>query len=154
LGRALQTATIIAKQIKLEIQIDSRLRERNLGLFQGLNNEELKAGFPLEYANFQTGNPDYMIPEGESYRQMTDRISRCFAEIALRHTGQNIIVITHGGVLGCLFRWVLEIPLGSKRHFSLPNAALNLFTVTDHHWRLESWADIHHLPDSIAADYL
>src|SRR5205809_708167 len=49
LGRAVQTAEMIAAVTGHEIVTDARLRERNLGVFQGLNGDEIKEKFPEEY---------------------------------------------------------------------------------------------------------
>ncbi|NLE01703.1 MAG: histidine phosphatase family protein [Fibrobacter sp.] len=42
LGRASQTADIIAKDLNLPLNTDNRLRERNLGILQGMTIEEFK----------------------------------------------------------------------------------------------------------------
>src|SRR5439155_26438920 len=49
LGRAVQTAEMIAAVTGQEIVTDARLRERNRGVFQGLNGDEIKEKFPEEY---------------------------------------------------------------------------------------------------------
>src|SRR5262245_29104209 len=48
LGRAVQTAQMIAAATGHEIITDPRLRERHLGIFQGLKGDELREKFPGE----------------------------------------------------------------------------------------------------------
>ena len=46
LGRAVQTAQLIAAATGHTIVTDPRLRERHLGIFQGLNGDELREKYP------------------------------------------------------------------------------------------------------------
>ena len=129
LGRALQTARIIADQTGHEIILDERLRERHLGIFQGLTTAEMEAKYPEERHLYRTAGPDYVIPGGESARQRFERSTLCLREIALNHPGETAVVVTHGGVLNGLLRYTLDIPLGAPRRFRIWNAT-SLATVT------------------------
>ncbi|NIT32420.1 MAG: histidine phosphatase family protein, partial [Armatimonadetes bacterium] len=73
--------------------------------------------YPEEYQLHRTRGPDYVIPEGESARQMVERNMRCLEELAQKHPGQRITVVTHGGVLSGLFRHTFSIPLDAPRRF-------------------------------------
>src|SRR4030065_38117 len=79
LGRALQTASAIAMRSGHEIVVEPRLRERRMGLFQGLTAAEVQARYPDEYARFSTRDPDYVLPGGESVRQLFRRSVACFS---------------------------------------------------------------------------
>src|SRR5918997_6667336 len=68
LGRAMHTARLIAAVTGHEIITDARLRERHLGLFQGLSGDEIKQKYPEEYHLHRTLSPEYVIPGGESVR--------------------------------------------------------------------------------------
>ena len=73
LGRAVHTARIIAASTGHEIVTDARLRERHLGIFQGLDGDQIRAKYPEEHRLHRTVGPDYVIPEGESVRQQVAR---------------------------------------------------------------------------------
>jgi probable phosphoglycerate mutase len=47
LGRAVQTAEAIASRCGRDIRLDAGLRERNMGIFQGLTLEEMRRGWSL-----------------------------------------------------------------------------------------------------------
>ncbi len=145
LGRAFKTAKIIANHSNLQITVDSRLRERNLGISQGLTIQEFKLKYPEEYRNFVSRDIDYIIPEGESIRQRFERSIACAVELAFQHTGQRILLVTHGGILDSLFRKSLNLPLTEERTFSLYNASINEFSISNNSWKLDSWGNIHHL---------
>ena len=145
LGRAMQTAEIIAEGTGLETIPEPRLRERNLGIMQGMTSAEFGAKHPDEHAAFGSGDSDYCVPDGESARQRHQRTVGCVEEIASRHGGQRVLIVTHGGVLNGLFRRAVGLGLAAPRRYSLLNASISTFTVANGHWKLERWGDTHHL---------
>jgi broad specificity phosphatase PhoE len=50
LGRGIQTAEIIASKCQKQVQLDAGLRERHMGIFQGLTLAEMRERFPKERA--------------------------------------------------------------------------------------------------------
>src|SRR5919109_944904 len=119
LGRAVQTAQEIANLTAHDIIIDARLRERHLGIFQGLSGEEIKARHPEEYKLHRTLGPDYVIPGGESMKQQVARNIVYLNEIGQKHLGETIVVVT--------------------------NAGLNVFAYEEGNWFLLTWGDVSHL---------
>ena len=145
LGRAMQTAEIIGERLALDILTDTRLRERNLGIMQGLTMGEFEKKYPGEYAQFRGGDPDYVIPDGESVRQRYERNIACAEELARRHINQRLLIVAHGGILNSFFRRATDQDIASPRRFSLFNASINAFAITDGQWRLDRWGDTNHL---------
>ena len=152
LGRAVQTARMISRTTGHAIVTDVRLRERHLGIFQGLDAEEIKERYPEEYRLHRTLGPDYVIPGGESMHQQVARNVACLNEVAEKHAGETIAVVSHGGVLSGLFRHIFSIPFQAPRRFEFVNASLNLFTYEEGHWMLRTWGDVSHLAPGVASD--
>jgi probable phosphoglycerate mutase len=148
LGRAVQTAEKIAKATGHSIITDPRLRERHLGIFQGLSGDEIRERFPNEYKLHRSVGPTYVIPGGESVEQQVERNIVYLTEIGRKHVGETIVVVTHGGVLSGLFRHTFSIPFTAPRRFEFTNAGLNVFFYEDGNWFLQTWGDVSHLaPD-------
>jgi 2,3-bisphosphoglycerate-dependent phosphoglycerate mutase len=145
LGRALQTASAIAMRTGHEIVVEPRLRERRMGIFQGLTPAEVEARYPKEYARFRARDPDYVIPDGESTRQLFERSVACFNGLAERYCGLTLAAVTHGGVLAMLYRHVRAMSLEAPRNFSLHNTGINRFRHRPGAWQLESWGETGHL---------
>jgi len=82
LRRALQTAQPIVKRSDKVPSVTPRLRERNLGIFQGLTSEECQHKYPQEYRRFHRREVDHVMPGGESVRQLNARVSEFFDELA------------------------------------------------------------------------
>jgi probable phosphoglycerate mutase len=152
LGRVLQTAQPIADRSGKRPVTTERLRERNLGVFQGFTGEECKRDRPQDYARFHARDPDHVVPGGESIRQVYQRVSAFFDEIAAAHVGERLVVVTHGGVLDALYRHATGMPLERVRDFPIYNASLNWLAWRDGHWTVERWGDISHLTRDAALD--
>jgi len=143
--RAHHTARIIAVATGHDIVLDERLRERHYGVFQGHLHAEIEALYPDIMEKYRSWDPDYAVPGGESTREVYRRVVACTEEIAGRHPGETVVIVTHGGALGVLFRHVLGIPFDQPRRFWVRNASLNVFNFEQGKWALESWGDVNHL---------
>lgn len=152
LGRASTTADIIGKKLRLSVMTDARLRERHLGSLQGLTKLEWQQQYPDEWTAFDSGDPDYCFPGGESAQQRYDRTVGGVQNLAKQHQCNSILVVAHGGVLNGMFHKVTGIPLSRARCFSLFNATINSFTVYDGTWRLDSWGETIHLKGMVTLD--
>ena len=152
LGRAVQTAMAIADLTGHEIVTDARLRERHLGIFQGLNGNEILEQYPEERRMLRTMGPDYIIPGGESMRQQVERNVSYLNDLAHKHVGETIVVVTHGGVVSGFFRHTLAIPLDAPRRFEFVNAGLNVFVYEQENWMLLTWGDVSHLAPGAASE--
>jgi 2,3-bisphosphoglycerate-dependent phosphoglycerate mutase len=148
-GRARQTATPIAAAAGVDVLYHATLRERNYGAFEGRTYREIETESPEAYAKFRSRDPDYAPPGGESGAQFRDRVVAALERVAAMAEGRLAAVITHGGVLGIVYRYVTGMPLDSKRHYSLHNASVNRIVCSGGRWSLEAWGDVAHLPESI-----
>ncbi len=152
LGRARQTAQPLADRGGKRPSLCTELRERHLGVFQGLTGPECEARFPEDYRRFHERDPDHVVPHGESIRQLYLRVSDFFRLLAVRHEGQVVVIVTHGGVLDAAHRFARSIPLGQPRDFPLYNASINHLACEDGAWSVVRWGDITHLTRDAALD--
>ena len=118
LQRASLTAEIIAEIIGIgPVLIDPRLRETDVGQWQGLTHAEVEAGWPGYLA-------DHRRPEGfEPYDTAAARLMDAFRDIAAAHVGGEVLVISHGGVIRSVRR-LLGCDMGR-----LPNLGASWFYV-------------------------
>ncbi len=147
LGRARETAAPIARRSGLPVAEDPRLRERCLGIFEGRTGEEASEAYPAEWRRFQSRDPDFVIPGGESASGTAERVREFLTEAAESHPGATIVAVTHGGALDGIFRFVVGLPLGAPRRFRIPNAALNVVALAEGLWRLETWGIVDGEPE-------
>ena len=152
LERALHTSRLVGGPSCWQARSMPALRERDLGVLEGLTTDEMKETQPDVYQSFMEGGPDYQPPGGESFRQFFDRCSRAIDSLANEHSGQKVVAVTHGGVLGAVFRKVLKISLEAERNFLLLNCSINRIQKSQTNWNLVSWGDIAHLQDLDSLD--
>jgi len=145
LKRAWTTALAIGRALGLEPQSVPEMRERRYGAFEGLTYDEAKLKHPDGYAAFEGRNAEYNFENGESLKEMFARVTGKLKEIAAAHTGQNVVVVLHGGVLDIINRFVRGNSLETPRDFLIPNAGLNWIATVDGVWRIETWGETEHL---------
>ncbi|PKO81215.1 MAG: histidine phosphatase family protein [Betaproteobacteria bacterium HGW-Betaproteobacteria-13] len=132
------------------VSTHSGLRERHYGHFQGLTYDEAQSRFPDDYARFLSRDASFAFSEGgESLTAFASRIANALLEIVERHPGEQILIVTHGGVLDIIHRLSTGKSLDSPRDFTIPNAALNWITHDDGQWQLISWGDQSHLGSAL-----
>lgn len=143
--RARQTAQPLVAALGVALQLESGLRERNFGCCEGRTVDEIEAGDAVIAQGFCSRQPDYVLPGGESLLQHLARIEASFSRMARRHPGQDVLVVTHGGVLDLIYRRAHGVPLEKARDFPLPNASINWLTIDGDCWRIETWGATDHL---------
>jgi probable phosphoglycerate mutase len=146
LGRTQATAAPIAAELGLAAACDPGLRERCYGILEGMTWAEIEQRHAEAYARLVARDQDYRVPEGESGIQFRDRVFGAFARLAEIHGEARVAVVTHGGVLGIVYRRAHDIPLEMPRTFVVPNAALNRARIEGRRWTIELWAEVEHLP--------
>jgi broad specificity phosphatase PhoE len=150
LGRALQTANYISKSSNKDIIKVKDLRERNMGIFQGLTKEEMAEKYPEEWEAYNSVNKfEFVIPEGESQRQRYERSISALNKLADKHPREDIVLVSHGGILMGLFEHVLGLPPGNGNRFKRRNATYNVFCRENGVWSLDTWGDTSHLSKSL-----
>lgn len=144
LGRAFSTSEYINKFIDVEIIKDERLRERNMGIFAGYDWKYVKKNFPDEYQSTLYGDESYVIPNGESRICFYNKVTsfKSFIEKNYSKSGENILVVTHGGFIKFFLKSVIGIPLETKNTFHVKNCSLVTFNCENNNWALESFGDI------------
>ncbi len=149
LSRASQTAAAVASLHGLPVQCEPGLRERCYGIFEGLLYSDIEASYPGEFAAWQSRDIDAVMPAGEreaeSFRQFYARTMDAVVTVARQHAGQHIAIVAHGGVLECVYRAALDLPLASPRNFPVLNASINRFSYADGKLALKAWGDVAHL---------
>ncbi|KAI9113656.1 hypothetical protein K1719_015583 [Acacia pycnantha] len=105
LKRAYETAQIIATKCGLlEVVIDPDLRERHLGVLQGMSRCEAPKTNPTAFEAMDRGQE---IPGGgESVDQLSERCTSALQRIGMKHLGKRVAVVIHGGVIRALCKRV------------------------------------------------
>jgi probable phosphoglycerate mutase len=152
LGRTRETAAPIAARLGRDVVSDAGLRERCYGELEGLTWAEIERAHPAAYARLVARDADYVVPGGESAAQFRSRVVGAFERLARAHAGASIAVVTHGGVLGVVYRRAKDIPLELPREFAIPNGGVNRVRIERRRWSIDAWAETAHLPEGALDD--
>lgn len=124
LGRAQETAAIIAKFVPLQIEVEPRIAEVSLGAWDGMSHFEIEMEYPGVLAGSTQHDWYFQAPDGESFES-------AFARVAdwLRQAHTPSMAVTHG----LASRLIRGAHLGLSRHdmLQLPVPQDCLFRLTD-----------------------
>ncbi len=130
----------------LEVVLDERLRERDLGLFDGMTGAGIRAGHSEEAERrSRVGKFYYQPPSGESWADVVLRVRSLLADLRHGFTDADVWVFTHQAVI-MSFRYVLEglteqRLLEIDRHEDIPNVSLTVYRHTGEGLELDRFAD-------------
>ncbi len=123
LERAHETAAIIGHALRLPLQIDPALRERNFGTAQGRPLSELDtAASGIE--GDRVVDADVRPPEGESLRDMYRRVAAFMDDAAAAGPDGDVVVVTHGGVIRMAQAYAEGIGVEDMVWGPVPNASV------------------------------
>jgi len=148
--RAHDTARAIAADTGALVVTDTGLRERAFGVFEGLTFSQVEQQWPDAALRWRRRDPTFGPDAGETLAEFYDRALAAACRIAERHAGQSIAIVSHGGVLDCLYRAASRLPLDAPRTWQLGNASINRLLYADVGFTLIGWSDTMHL-DAAAA---
>ena len=151
LRRAHDTALTIAQHSGIaatDLRLESGLRERSFGSFQGLTYDEVGRLHPEDALRWKQRDPHWAPPGGESYTKVYQRVATTLHAIAAQHPGEHIALVSHGGVLDMLYRLATGQALNAARTWELGNCAINRLLYTPQALTLVGWADTQHLDEA------
>ena len=142
--RAKQTAEAITQFSGHELKIDLRLREKNLGVFEGLTSEEARERHPEVFRLFKTAGSKYVIDEGESTQQLQDRALEIVEEIRFKHPEERVLLVTHGGFIRVVMKHSLGLSLETPTRFLIRNTGV-FRLVWEDKWIVSQMGGVSHL---------
>ena len=142
--RAKQTAEAITQFSGHELQFDQRLREKNLGVFEGLTSEEARERHPEVFRLFKTAGSTYVIDKGESTQQLQDRALEIVNEIRIKHPEERVLLVTHGGFIRVVMKHSLGLSLETPTRFLIRNTGV-FRLVWEDKWLVSQMGGVSHL---------
>lgn len=126
LERSVTTAQIIANRLKDPPQITplKGLREFDYGRWAGLIFPEIEEQFPDDLQAWNDNLEDFILPEGESLAQFSERVQSTIQETLKDKDNQSILAVTHGGTIRALLCAALGVPPSHFRRLSIEPTSL------------------------------
>lgn len=153
LRRALLTAMATSKRFGLDPILDSDLREIHFGDIEGLTADEWHERYPeLAAAAVDADNRDFTWPNGEVRGDFYNRVVTVIDRLIAAHAeDENIIIVSHGGVISSFIAHVVAGNPSLWRDYRADNCSITRLSVDDGKANspscLVSFNDISHLGD-------
>lgn len=146
LRRAWETAQAVALPHDAPHHVIAALRERRFGSIEGQVFADFEQQHPEAAFHWRMRTPHWQPPgDGESLLALRERVERTVYDIAARHPGQQVAIVSHGGVLDVLYRAATRQELQAARTWALPHCAINRLLWTPDGLTLIGWGDVSHL---------
>lgn len=151
LKRAVETASIIARDLGLETEIMDNFRELDVGDLEG--HPDLEEAWRIHNGVIQTwldGSPETHFPGGENYYIAAGRMRDGVESILDGKKDRNIIVVGHGGIFAAS---VIDLCPGidlemlkNRENHNCSVSEIDMY-LKDGTWygEVERWADYSHL---------
>jgi probable phosphoglycerate mutase len=152
LARAHDTAAPLAARTAAPLRRHAGLRERSLGVFEGLDHDEIARRWPEQALAWRRREPQFGPAGGETLVAFHARCVAVLLELAARHPGEQIALVTHGGVLDSYYRVAAGVELQTPRTWRVANATINRLLAAGGRVTLVGWADGAHLERDVAPD--
>ncbi|MBN1221065.1 MAG: histidine phosphatase family protein [Anaerolineae bacterium] len=117
--RTRQTIEAVAQQLRLMPMVDERLNEIDNGRIEGLTEPEIQQAFPEVWRAYVERSADFRFPGGETGTEAQRRIVDFFEEKRLLHYPDNIILVSHDGLIRLLMCYLVNMPVYKRWNFQV-----------------------------------
>jgi broad specificity phosphatase PhoE len=115
--RTLQTIEYVAAQSGISPVIDERLNEIDNGCLEGMSDGQIQIQYPDIWKLFQERTADFRFPEGETGQEACQRIADFLEEKHRVHQNENIVVVSHEGLIRLTACYILGLPVYKRWNF-------------------------------------
>jgi len=138
LGRAIDTAKTISKNLNLPTEEVAELREIKLGEWEGKKADEIISKDQDLYYHWFRYPSQTIIPQAESISKFSERIIPAFYQIINKHKDEIIAIVSHGGAIITFLAHLLKVELDYIYWMiEISNASVSVFEFyEDNYFRL------------------
>jgi len=131
LERARETATPIAKVLKLRPVVERGLLECDFGAWTGKRLATL-AKRP-EWHAVQHAPSTFRFPDGESFSEMQLRMWTTLERLAKKHRNKTIVVVSHADPIKAAITYAQGVPLDLFQRTVISTCSVSALSLTDRH---------------------
>ena len=109
LKRTMETAKIIRGNRDIDIIEEEGFKELSFGDYEGRTKDELKLeGKGEEISKIFAYEEDAKAPNGESLKELYNRVSKTLDKLLEKEKGKTIFIVTHGAALLAIYKYFSE----------------------------------------------
>ncbi|MEJ8553017.1 histidine phosphatase family protein [Tepidibacter sp. Z1-5] len=126
--RAKQSANILFEDTQIDYMRE--LREINMGIWDGLTFKHVKITYPEMFEKRIDNIADFIVPDGESFRECQTRAVSTIKDIIAKTTG-NVAILGHAGFFRTLLTYVLDIDIKHIFNIKQDYGCINVLRVDE-----------------------
>jgi broad specificity phosphatase PhoE len=123
LVRARETAEIVGAQLGLDVDLDDRLKEIDVGDWERRLKDDVEREDPETWAAFRAAGEDWRFPGGESLQEQQDRVVDALVDVTQAGVLPALLVC-HRGVIRCALAHTHKRGLDTYHEWRVPNGEL------------------------------
>lgn len=143
LRRAVETAEHLTAKLDFDAVLDSRWRERDIGRWQGMTLDEIRAWYPDEFQALQADPYGFRVPGGESRADVQRRVRFALDDALALESVETVGVITHSTAIRALLDAL--VPGHSLSGVVIGNSSVTTLARDGSIWHLVAANDLAHL---------
>lgn len=113
----------------LHLEVDEGLKEIHFGDWEGRLVEKLMQEQQAQLENFWLDPVTHSPPNGETMENFNLRVCQSWKRILHKYKNQQVLIISHGGVIRCILANVLGMSLRPLSRLSVPHACISQIDV-------------------------
>ncbi len=125
--RAKHTAEIVGKHNSLDVTIDERLIELDMGKFTGMAYDEIFNDHGNVFMKFYQGDLEIAHNGVETFDQVKKRVLGIVDHVLEKHPDENVVLVTHMDPIKAMLSTVVDLSPTNLFELIIANASLNLF---------------------------
>jgi len=129
LERALQTATVVAQNMKLDVKTSAAANEIDFGEWNGKTFDELSSN--EQWRRFNSHRSMTLIPGGESFLEVQSRIVKEIEELAAQHGKAHVAIVSHADVIRAAVAYFAATPIDMIERFEISPCSVSVLAVND-----------------------
>lgn len=132
LQRCVQFATQLADQRQLPLQVESSLREIHFGDWEKRTHADVQRENGKMLKQFWADPLNVTPPNGEAMTAFRARVMTAAQTLLTAHSGQHILLVTHGAVIRVLLCEWLKLSYDAFSNIAVPYASFSRLRVYQH----------------------
>lgn len=125
--RAKHTAEIVGQHNSVDVRIDERLIELDMGKFTGMPYEEIFSSHGNVFMKFYNGELEIAHNGVETFTEVKKRVLGIVDHVLDNHPDENVVLVTHMDPIKAMLSTIIDLTPENLFELIIANASLNIF---------------------------
>jgi probable phosphoglycerate mutase len=134
--RAKHTAKIVGDHNSVDVTIDDRLIELDMGKFTNIPYDEIFNSHGNVFMKFYNGELEIAHNGVETFADVKKRVLGIVDHVIEKHPDENVVLVTHMDPIKAMLSTIVDLSPTNLFELIIANASLNIFREQDHKFSL------------------